>query len=72
AEEVVKPKKPRNSFFYFRREYHKQTNANGARAKAKNISNAAGKTWKEMTEEEKAPYKKYAAEDTLRYKSEMK
>ncbi|KAJ1965053.1 hypothetical protein GGI12_001035 [Dipsacomyces acuminosporus] len=70
--EALKPKKPRNSFFYFRREYHKTTNANGNKAKAKNISSAAGKVWKEMSEEEKAPYKQYAAEDMERYNSEMK
>ncbi|KAI9504505.1 hypothetical protein GGI25_005540 [Coemansia spiralis] len=70
--ELEKPKKPRNSFFYFRREYHKRTNANGGRTKAKNISGLAGKVWKEMTEEEKEPYKQFAAQDTLRYKQETK
>ncbi|KAJ2002641.1 hypothetical protein GGI04_003255 [Coemansia thaxteri] len=72
AAELERPKKPRNSFFYFRRDYHKQINANGGRAKAKNISGLAGKTWNEMTEEEKDPYKKQAAEDTQRYKRETK
>ncbi|KAJ2027805.1 hypothetical protein IWW57_002441 [Coemansia sp. S610] len=72
AGDIEKPKKPRNSFFYFRREYHKQTNANGGRAKAKNISGLAGKEWKEMTEEQKEPYKQFAAEDTVRYKQESR
>ncbi|KAJ2487812.1 hypothetical protein IWW37_005105 [Coemansia sp. RSA 2050] len=72
AGDIEKPKKPRNSFFYFRREYHKQTNANGGRAKAKNISGLAGKEWKEMTEEQKEPYKQFAAEDTVRYKQETR
>ncbi|KAJ2824963.1 hypothetical protein FBU31_003844 [Coemansia sp. 'formosensis'] len=72
AADVDKPKKPRNSFFYFRREYHKQTNANGGRTKAKSISGLAGKEWKEMTEEQKEPYKQFAAADTVRYKQETK
>ncbi|KAJ2450579.1 hypothetical protein GGF42_004454 [Coemansia sp. RSA 2424] len=72
ATDADKPKKPRNSFFYFRREYHKQTNANGGRTKAKNISGLAGKEWSEMTESQKEPYKQFAAEDTVRYKQEMK
>ncbi|KAJ2061832.1 hypothetical protein GGI17_002806 [Coemansia sp. S146] len=70
--DVDKPKKPRNSFFYFRREYHQQANANGGRIKAKSISGLAGKEWKEMTEEQKEPYKHFAAEDTVRYKQETK
>ncbi|KAJ2745193.1 hypothetical protein GGI20_002375 [Coemansia sp. BCRC 34301] len=70
--DVEKPKKPRNSFFYFRREYHKQTNANGGRTKAKSISGLAGKEWNDMTEDQKEPYRQFAAEDTLRYKQEMK
>ncbi|KAJ2645447.1 hypothetical protein GGH99_008266, partial [Coemansia sp. RSA 1285] len=72
AGDVEKPKKPRNSFFYFRREYHKQKNANGGRTKAKNISGLAAQMWKEMTEEQKEPYKQFAALDTMRYKQENK
>ncbi|KAJ2660245.1 hypothetical protein IWW48_003077 [Coemansia sp. RSA 1200] len=70
--DVEKPKKPRNSFFYFRREYHKQKNANGGRTKAKSISGLAAQMWKEMTEEQKEPYKQFAALDTMRYKRENK
>ncbi|KAJ1933110.1 hypothetical protein EC988_009229, partial [Linderina pennispora] len=70
-DDVPKPKKPRNSFFYFRRDYHKSTNASGSRMRAKNISGAAGKIWKDMSEKEKAQYKELAAEDTKRYKQEM-
>ncbi|KAJ2893043.1 hypothetical protein GGI21_005482, partial [Coemansia aciculifera] len=72
AFDIEKPKKPRNSFFYFRREYHKQMNANGGRVKAKNISGLAGKEWSEMTKDQKEPYKQFAAEDTIRYKQETK
>ncbi|ORX74469.1 hypothetical protein DL89DRAFT_264328 [Linderina pennispora] len=71
-DDVPKPKKPRNSFFYFRRSYHKSTNASGNRMRAKNISGAAGKIWKDMSEEDKAQYKELAAEDTKRYKQEMR
>ncbi|KAJ1943544.1 hypothetical protein FBU59_002877 [Linderina macrospora] len=70
-DDIPKPKKPRNSFFYFRRDYHKTSNAAGNRTRAKNISGAAGKIWKEMSDEKKAPYKELAAEDTKRYKQEM-
>ncbi|KAJ2096446.1 hypothetical protein GGI09_004351 [Coemansia sp. S100] len=72
ATDADKPKKPRNSFFYFRREYHRQANANGSRIKAKSISALAGREWQGMTEEQKEPYKLFAAEDTVRYKEEAR
>ncbi|KAJ2552628.1 hypothetical protein EV175_003243, partial [Coemansia sp. RSA 1933] len=71
-EEIEKPKKPRNSFFYFRCQFHHLQSANGERMKAKYVSGAAADKWNELPEEKKAIYRKLAEGDTLRYRQEMK
>ncbi|KAJ2212857.1 hypothetical protein EV179_004344 [Coemansia sp. RSA 487] len=70
--EMERPKKPRNSFFFFRCEFHKRMNAKGERLKAKNISGVAADEWNAMPDHAKEMYKELAAEDTLRYKRAIK
>ncbi|KAJ2402167.1 hypothetical protein GGI23_000902 [Coemansia sp. RSA 2559] len=70
--DMERPKKPRNSFFYFRCQFHKLKNAGGERIKAKNISAQAADEWNSMSDEDRDIYKKMADKDTLRYKREMK
>ncbi|KAJ1725542.1 hypothetical protein LPJ53_000212 [Coemansia erecta] len=67
ATSVIKPKKPQNAFFLFRKDFHKEMQASGSKLKAKDISELASKRWRTMEETMKSHYQKLADRDMASY-----
>ncbi|KAJ2784958.1 hypothetical protein GGI15_002086 [Coemansia interrupta] len=67
ATSVIKPKKPQNAFFLFRKDFHKEMQSSGSRLKAKDISELASKRWRTMEETMKSHYQKLADRDMASY-----
>ncbi|KAI7825920.1 hypothetical protein BX661DRAFT_171877 [Kickxella alabastrina] len=65
--ELLKPKKPQNAFFRFRRQFHMECMATGKKHMAKDISEMASKVWRSMTEAQKDYYKQLADEEMGEY-----
>ncbi|KAJ2376732.1 hypothetical protein IW150_001807, partial [Coemansia sp. RSA 2607] len=67
ATSVIKPKKPQNAFFLFRKDFHKEMQASGSKLKAKDISELASKRWRTMEDNMKSHYQKLADRDMASY-----
>ncbi len=67
AMSLLLPKAPISAFFFFSQEQRAKVKANNPEMSFAEVAKHLGKMWKEMPEEDKAPYHKTAAQDKDRY-----
>lgn len=70
AKDKTGPKRPTTAFFAFSSEKRPEIKEAHPDWKVGDIAKELGKLWKEMSDEEKAPYNDIAAKDKERYERE--
>ncbi|RHZ81048.1 hypothetical protein Glove_126g7 [Diversispora epigaea] len=64
------PKRNLSAYIYFSRDYREKTKAEHPNATFADIGKLLGERWRNMSENEKIPYKELAARDKKRYENE--
>eukprot|EP00745_Piridium_sociabile_P012208 TRINITY_DN1894_c0_g2_i2.p2 TRINITY_DN1894_c0_g2~~TRINITY_DN1894_c0_g2_i2.p2 ORF type:complete len:106 (+),score=9.51 TRINITY_DN1894_c0_g2_i2:2090-2407(+) len=65
------PKRPQTAYFAFLDERRTSVRQKNPESTIKELSGILGAQWRELTEEEKAPFQRIADEDRRRYETEM-
>lgn len=67
----LQPKKPLSGFMFFSKDYGKTLREKASDKSVGVIQQQVGEKWGEMTDKEKAPYRKVNEEDKLRYAKQL-